>query len=202
MKRRRAFSAHTDPWPSVLRNAYRTRKAAKEYQTDLLTKAFEKEVLSILKRWSELPDLDPSWGPHVPLLVEARELYKQGHFYSCVAMCGITSERIVKDVLRQHIVIRRRRRYIKLPKAAVPELDRFELVATARFLAKAGLLEEAVRTNIQKLAELRNTYAHGSGQNPQSDSLRALEWLHDIIDRTVSIFKDHPPRSSLIGKSR
>ncbi len=38
---------------------------------------------------------------YLELLTEARELYRSGHFYSCVAMSGIVAERLVKDLLRQ-----------------------------------------------------------------------------------------------------
>lgn len=145
----------------------------------------------MVRRWSELPDLDPTMGSHVSLLQEARDLYVHGHFYSCVAMCGITSERIVKDILREHFAIRKNRRIIKIRKEAVAELDRFEAVAIARFLTKAKLLDSTVKNDVVKLAEIRNVYAHGSGVAPQADSLETLKLLHGIVERTVSLLKNH-----------
>jgi hypothetical protein len=145
----------------------------------------------VVRRWSELPDLDPTAGPHVPLLLEARELYTHGHFYSCVAMCGITAERILKDLLGERFAIRRDGEVRDIPDDAAPELDRFEVSAIARFLTKAGLLEPAVRKAALELAELRNVYAHGSGLKPESDSLKALTLLHVVVQETVVLFKGH-----------
>lgn len=141
-----------------------------------------------LRRWSELPDLEPTSGPHVPLLLEARELYRHGHFYSCVAMCGIASERIVKDVLGEGLAVRKDDEAVELPEEAIPELDRFELSAIARFLTKAGLLTPEARKAVLDLAELRNRYAHGSAARPHEDALKALGLLHDVLNRTVSRF--------------
>ena len=44
---------------------------------------------------------------YVSLLMEARELFVNGQFYSCVAMCGIVGERLVKDALRTAVLIER-----------------------------------------------------------------------------------------------
>jgi hypothetical protein len=146
---------------------------------------------AILRRWSELPDLEPTAGPHVPLLLEARELYRHGHFYSCVAMCGIASERIVKDVFVAGLAVWRDETAVAVPDEAIPELDRFELNAIARFLTKAGLLGPDARKAVLDLAELRNRYAHASGAKPRDDALKAVGLLHDVVNRTVSLFAGH-----------
>ena len=139
-----------------------------------------------LQRWSELPNLELTAGPHVPLLLEARELYRHGHFYSCVAMCGIASERIVKDVLGEGLAVWKDEKAIHLPEEAIPELDRFEVNAIARFLTKAGLLVPEARKAVLDLAELRNRYVHGSGMKPREDALKAIVLLHDVVNRTAS----------------
>jgi hypothetical protein len=35
-------------------------------------------------------------GEYLELLIEARKLYVEGYFYSCVAMCGIVAEDSLK----------------------------------------------------------------------------------------------------------
>ncbi|MBI3127105.1 MAG: hypothetical protein HYZ11_05840 [Candidatus Tectomicrobia bacterium] len=182
--------AFADLLPGVLR-----RLLAKRRDLDGIKEKLAKHLVldpdETLRRWSELPDLEPTSGPHVPLLLEARELYRHGHFYSCVAMCGIASERIVKDVLGEGLAVRKDDEALDLPEEAIPEIDRFELSAIARFLTKAGLLTPEARKAVLDLAELRNRYAHGSGAKPREDALKALELLHDVVNRTVSLFAGH-----------
>ena len=75
-----------------------------------------------------------------------------------------------------------------MPEEAIPELDRFEQSAIARFLTKADLLVADARKAVLELAELRNRYAHGSGTKPHEDALKAVGLLHDVVNRTVSFF--------------
>jgi len=75
-----------------------------------------------------------------------------------------------------------------VPEEAIPELDRFEQSAIARFLTKADLLVADARKAVLELAELRNRYAHGSGTKPHEDALKAVGLLHDVVNRTVSFF--------------
>jgi len=183
--------AFADPFPGLLRKLLESGKDIDGF-TSNLRRDLNEAAPQMIRRWSELPDLDLTAGSHVSLLQEARELYVHGHFYSCVAMCGITSERIMKDMLREHFVIRKDdESTTEIPEEAVPELDRFELSAIAKLLTKAALLETSVKEAVLDLAELRNKYAHGSGKNPRTDALKALGLLHAIIEKTVSLFKDH-----------
>lgn len=182
--------AFADPLPGILRRLLgegRDLSGIKERLATHLTV----DPDETLRRWSELPDLDPTAGPHVALLLEARELYRHGHFYSCVAMCGIASERIVKDLASEGLAVRKDDEAVELPEEAVPELDRFELSALARVLTKAGLLTADARKAVLALAELRNRYAHGSGTKPHEDALKAIGLLHDVVNRTVSLFAGH-----------
>jgi len=158
-----------------------------------LVQEFSAEASTVVDRWSRLTDLCLAPGPHVPLLLEARILFLHGHFYYCVAMCGITSERIVKDLLRDRLALRADGKIASVPEHALEELERFELSAIARFLEKAGVVDSEVRSAILNLAQLRNKYAHGAGKNAEADALRAISLLHEIINRTVSLFKDFQP---------
>jgi hypothetical protein len=193
--------AFSDPVPELLRRLLARGddlSRIKEKLADDLTVDSDE----VLRRWSELPDVEMTAGPHVPLLFEARELYRHGHFYSCVAMCGIASERIVKDILGDGLAVWKDEKAVDLPVEAIPELDRFELGAIARFLAKAGLLVPEARKAVLDLAELRNSYAHGSGMKPREDALRAIVLLHDVVDRTVSFFAGRDRFGSAPQKDR
>jgi hypothetical protein len=183
--------AYADPIPELLRQLLASGKDTKDIKAKL---AVELSVApdEVLRRWSELPNLEPTGGPHAPLLLEARELYRHGHFYSCVTMCGVTSERIIKDILCERLAIWVDDQAVDIPAEAVSELDRFELGAIARFLTKAKLLVPDARKAVLKLAEIRNTYAHGSGMKPQEDALKAVGLLHAVVSRTASLFASLP----------
>jgi transposase len=49
------------------------------------------------ERLSQLPPLRIEDGPYCRLIREARDVFVDGHYYSCVAMCGISFERFQRD---------------------------------------------------------------------------------------------------------
>jgi len=127
---------------------------------------------------------------YLGLLLEARELFVAGFHYSCVAMCGIVSERLVKDLFRSSILVQRN---------GVPEvpsddesdqLEQVEMRGIVNFLSKAHLLDEDAKKAATALAELRNRYAHAHGKKAESDALKAIGLLHAVVEGTVSVFKD------------
>src|SRR5262249_36462670 len=146
----------------------------------------------------ELPTIivEPE-GEYLALLLEARELYIAGHFYSCVAMCGIVGERLVKDVLRANILIRNDGMPKPPPDVAFDQLERIEVIGIIRFLKEAGLLSDEAKKAATKLGELRNIYAHAQGKEPNQDALKAIKLLHSVVEGTVSILKDFEIRDGV-----
>ena len=80
-----------------------TDEQRKKFREDL-TQKFEKNLPAAVERIWKLPCLNIS-KPYTDLLFEARELFVEGHFYSCVAMCGIVGERLIKDMLRASVSV-------------------------------------------------------------------------------------------------
>jgi hypothetical protein len=159
----------------------------------------ESRMASALARYSQLPPIVVSLGPHVSFLIEARALYVHGYLYSCVAQCGITCERVLKDVAARSLRLQQDGPATSLPEAALEHLDWFEHSRVARFLAACGLITPEVRKAALDLGELRNRYAHGSGTNAEVDAFKAVSHLHTIIEGTVSLFSDllpSPPDSA------
>ncbi len=56
------------------------------------------------KRLSQLPPLLIEVGPYCKLLREARDVFVDGHFYACVAMCGISLERFQRARLSRMVL--------------------------------------------------------------------------------------------------
>jgi hypothetical protein len=128
---------------------------------------------------------------YVSLLVEARELFTMGYFYSCVAMCGIVGEKLVKDQLRESTLVSIDGAATRPSEEAFDQLERVDVSAIVRFLNKAKLLTDEAKRAAEDLVVLRNQYAHARGKNPQRDALEAIRRLHVLLEGTVSILKDY-----------
>src|SRR5262245_13554111 len=72
---------------------------------NLFRQQFERGLEESVDRYWDLPQLilEPK-AEYLELLLEARDLYIGGRFYSCVAMCGIVNERLIKDTLRASVL--------------------------------------------------------------------------------------------------
>ncbi len=167
-------------------------KASRKSYANMLRQRFEEALEDSVDRSWELPPIivQPS-GEYLELLLESRELYVAGRFYSCVAMCGIVGERLIKDVLRASMLVQ------KDGKPQVPSvttLDQFERVdvnSIVRFLKEVDLLSVEATKAAEKLGQLRNQYTHARGRKPKSDALEAIKLLHIVVEGTVSIFKEY-----------
>jgi hypothetical protein len=163
---------------------------------ELLCKEFSAEfgrrLPEAVERVWELPAMIVKpCGEYLPLLLEARELFLSGCFYSCVAMCGIVGERLVKDVFRSSVLIWKNGKVEPSTDTAFDQFERVEVSAIVRFLKEADLLSAEAAKSAMDLGELRNQYAHARGKKPQEDALRAIKLLHVLVDDTVSVFKTH-----------
>ena len=113
-------------------------------------------------------------GPYCGLIREARDVFVDGHFYACVAMCGISFERFQRDRAAPYGATRENkmwqvRNMLQKNKALLPEtLD----------LCKS-------------MADLRNDYAHGNGLKPKEDALKALAWVHSFINKETNLMRDY-----------
>lgn len=122
------------------------------------------------------------------LLLEARELFLHGYFYSCVAMCGIVAERLVKDLLRTSLLVNKAGHISRPDDGALNQLERVDVNGMVRFLKEAGLLEDGAAKAASRLGELRNVHAHARGMQPESDATEAIAYLQTIVEATVSMF--------------
>lgn len=127
-----------------------------------------------IERLSQLPPLLMEDGPYCSLIREARDVYVDGHFYACVAMCGISLERFQRDKAKDY--------------GAMPK-DKMEQIRNI-LKDKKVLLPETFGL-CKKMADLRNVYAHGQGRNPDKDALKALSWMHTFLDKETSLMRDY-----------
>lgn len=126
------------------------------------------------ERLSQLPPLLIEVGPYCELLREARDVFVDGHFYACVAMCGISFERFQRDKAK--------------PYGATQKHQIWEVRS---MLQKNRVLSAGTLTLCKSMADLRNEYAHGDGLNPKEDALKALAWMHSFIDNETNLMRDY-----------
>ncbi len=164
---------------------------------------FEKSLPEAVERFWDLPSIivKPQ-GEYLAFLSEARILYIAGHFYSCVAMCGIVGERLIKDVSRASILVQKIGANHHPPQrpsdTAFDQLERIEVSHMLRFLEKADLLSGEASGAAQKLIEMRNDYAHARGKASQPEALKAIKFLHILVEGTVSVFKDFDIKDGIL----
>ena len=174
----------------------------REFFRSFLRKRFEGRLEESAERIYELPPMivkDPA-GDYFALLREARDLFVAGCFYSCVAMCGIVGERLVKDFLPASILVERGDGPERPSDEAFDQLERVEVWALVQFLKKTALLSDDAAKAWQELGTLRNKYAHARGKDPQPEALEAIQYLHTLVEGTVSVFKDHEIKEGVFAK--
>jgi hypothetical protein len=167
-------------------------KGGDEVVRDILRARFEEDLPNAVERVKDVPILmvKPE-GEYLDLLVEARELYISGRFYSCVAMSGIVGERLVKDVIRASVLVERKGTVERPTEKAFDQLERVDVTSLVQFAGRVGLLSDKAEEAARKLGELRNDYAHARGKKPPEDAKKALAYLHVIVEDTVSLFAEY-----------
>jgi len=109
-----------DLLPNQLRND-QTRERFRK----ILWDQFKMSLSDSVERVWDLPPLILKLqGDYLVLLIETRNLYVAGSFYSCVAMCGIVGERLIKDLFRNSIIIRKNGSTNTPPSTAFDQLER------------------------------------------------------------------------------
>jgi hypothetical protein len=157
---------------------------------NILKQRFEANLTDSVERIWDLPPIavNPE-GEYLTLLQEARQLYLMGSFYSCVAMCGIVGERLIKDVFRASVLINKSGSVQQPSPKAFDQFERIEVHGISQFLKACELLSEDAAKAAKDLRDLRNQYAHARGKAEQFEALKAIKFLHVVVEDTVSVFK-------------
>ena len=128
--------------------------------------------------WQDrLCQLDPlliEVGDYCQLLREARDVFIRGYFYSCVAMCGIAMERFQFDKAAPYGATRKHKMY-----------------QLRNILMENNVLKPQSLELCEKMADLRNGYAHGHGVNPQEDAVKALGMVQQFIEVETSLMRKY-----------
>ncbi len=155
-------------------------------------KEFETQLDGMIARASALPKIAIPFETRTEqvatnLLLEARALYLHGFYYSCIAMCGIVSERIVKDIFRSNTFVAENGKAVLPSSEAFDQLERVDLTSIVKFCFKTNLINKTVSKSAEDLLQLRNKYAHARGQDAEADAKKAFGFLNLIVDETISV---------------
>jgi len=137
------------------------------------------------ERLSQLPPLLIEVGPYCELLREARDVFVDGHFYACVAMCGISFERFQRDKAKPYGATRKHK-----------------IWQVRSMLQKNSVLSPGTLILCKNMADLRNDYAHGHGLKPKEDALKALQWMHSFIDNETNLMRDYVIVDGVLSRKR
>ena len=171
-------AAYADFRPNAAKRQLREvlSKGSQEQVTELPSSALgvSSPTHDMGERLSQLPPLLIEDGPYCRLIREARDVFVDGHFYDCVAMCGISFERFQRDKAEPHGAMQK---------------DKMSRIRD--ILKKNRVLSSKTLSLCKSMAELRNKYAHGYGLNPKEDALRSLEWMYSFIDNETNLMRDY-----------
>lgn len=160
-------------------------KGSQERVTELPSGAPSEPAHDRLERLSQLPPLLIEDGSYCRLIREARDVFVDGHFYACVAMCGISFERFQRE------------------KAAPYGATQKGKMSKVRSILKGnGVLSLKTLSLCKDMAELRNKYAHGHGLNPKEDALKSLEWMHSFIDNETNLMRNYVVVDGVLSRKR
>jgi hypothetical protein len=137
------------------------------------------------ERLSQLPALLIEAGPYCDLIREARDVFVDGHFYACVAMCGISLERFQRDKAKPY----------------GGDLEH-KIQRVRGILIKHKALKPGTLKLCKDIAFLRNMYAHGHGLKPKEDAFTALKWMHCFIDNETNLMRDYVIANGILSRKR
>lgn len=121
-------------------------------------------------------------GPFLKFYFEARDLYREGYFYSCIAMCRITAEKICEALI--YIA-----NFSAEDKKRLLEIRLYDLIW---ILLKLKIIDSVVFDNLEKIRKVGNSYIHPEAElNPNLDSEKAIIMLGKLVDSTSSIFNNY-----------
>ncbi len=99
--------------------------------------------------------------------------------------------KIVEDILCASIKIEKNGKVDTPKNEVIEKLEQVEVFRIAKLLLKAELLSKETFKAVDSLVQLRNKYAHARGRESQTDALNAIKLLHQVVEGTVSVLKDH-----------
>lgn len=133
--------------------------------------------------------------PFISFYEEALGLYREGKFYSCVCVCGITQERIEKELVNHT------KAKIGPDKYGMrkQEFEDKGKKGTSNFLADQEVISTDVADAMKRLRTKRTEYVHPQGPlRPHEDAPSCVDDLATILQGTYSVFREYELREGCL----
>jgi len=170
-------------WLKAIPNSAVRFKEFSDYQIQKYRDRIDEEKMSRYLKGLSSPLLDPEKaGPFLSFYIEARDLYREGFFHSCIAMCRITAEKMCEAL-------------VDIAKISPEDKER---LLSLRFydlvwvMLKLNIINSEIFDNLDNIRKIGNNYIHPKGSiNPSLDSENVINSLGKLVDRTSSILNEY-----------
>jgi len=162
----------------------REKTKFKNKVSEWLQKTFKEDLNEKVERFLSIPSIDPipTVEKFVQLIHEVFQLYTNGLFYSTVALCGITAERLCYDIIEDSKITINETTLSSSQKETLHRLNQAVLIDT---LFEWGLVKKETKKKLHKIRKIRNKYIHPSEfskQESKKDALKILGLLCQVIN--------------------
>ncbi len=158
-------------------------KAFSDYQIGKYKSSINEEKMNRYLKDLSSPLLDPEKaGPFLNFYIEARDLYREGFFHSCVAMCRITAERMCEALVD----------IVDISPEDKARLLSLRFYDSVWVMLKLNIINPEIFAELDKIRKTGNNYIHPKESiNPSSDSENVINSLGRLVNSTSSIFNEY-----------
>lgn len=175
----------------LLRNGYEAAQAPAQKRRKLaqlaaLHSTSKADARAKARRHLRLPTLIiHAEDEFLPLLLEARTTYIDGHFFSCVASSVTTADRICIRLMQR----------VGLPEADTKKIVGMTFGQKIQPLRSKQVITTAQERLLARLNRIRNKHVHPrkspSALTTKRDALASVQLLHEFLEGTFSVFRDY-----------
>jgi hypothetical protein len=115
-------------------------------------------------------------------LSEARKLIPHAYYYSCIAMCCLSAEHVLKNILRSSVL--GKRSYLTVDSEEDQTIDAMPPVLIAKFLKEYEMIDEAALGDFEDLVKLKKKYFQTYAMPTERTAHLAVELLENVIKAT------------------
>ena len=175
----------------VIRNSYDGFPPAHKrretiQQAELEIERVKKDAVGRVKRHLKLPTLICHMEDEfLPLLLETRQTYIDGYYFSCIASGVTTADRICNRLVQRYGIPAEKRESIfretfgqKIPR-----------------LRSLGVINDQTADLLERMNRIRTKHLHPKDRlqpiTITRDALRVIRLLHEVLEETFSVYRDY-----------
>lgn len=146
----------------------------------LIQKHYNAKIKDILKCYKTTEQLKIKNEEYIDLVMEARELYFQKFFYSCVILSCTIAECILRNIFYNNIHLNNH----DLEEKSLKYLSFIDAKTICELLVCENVIERSLLASFKILGELQTKYSNIITKSPETDAQRALYHIMKILKKT------------------